>query len=163
MQRVRSGHLYKRFSKPGGFLCKSNRQLSSSRHRSSSCRRSRARNRPPPAGAAPLGANGGQGLGALPPAGAWNGLATSALPPREAFASPQDDGGLVGKSRETSQANTHAFMMSTSLPPVPGRIVAKIKARQFVAFAELLADNAELLRRESERDYGPPAWSRPQL
>ena len=54
-------------------------------------------------------------------------------------------------------------MMGTSLPPVPGRVVAKIKARQFVDFAELLADNAELLRRESERDYGSPAWSRPQL
>ena len=41
-------------------------------------------------------------------------------------------------------------MMGTSLPPVLGRVVAKIKARQFVDFAELLADNAELLRRESE-------------
>ena len=46
---------------------------------------------------------------------------------------------------------------------MPGRVVAKINARHFVDFAELLADNAGLLRRESERDYGLSAWSRPQL
>eukprot|EP00118_Oscarella_pearsei_P017030 m.167429 g.167429 ORF g.167429 m.167429 type:complete len:303 (+) comp38931_c0_seq2:1241-2149(+) len=54
--------------------------------------------------------------------------------------------------QKKSRASTPAFPMGNSLPPVPGRVVAKVEAREFVDFAELLTDNAELIRRETDRD-----------
>ena len=60
---------------------------------------------------------------------------------------------LAKKPRRT----TPPFLLGNSLGVVPGRVVDKIAAREYVDLAELLPDNAELLRREGERDKWPLA------
>ena len=44
------------------------------------------------------------------------------------------------------------FSLGLLLEVVPGRVVAKIAAREYVDLAELLPDNAELLRLEGKRE-----------
>ena len=62
----------------------------------------------------------------------------------------RDVGGGVSPAKEKSKASETAagpFVVCDSLFPVPAKVVAKIKAKEFVDMAEILRDNIELERR----------------
>ncbi len=62
-----------------------------------------------------------------------------------------DKGVVPHKTHMTSPKGP--LLLSSSLPPVPMKVVEKIKAGQFIKFKELLTDNIALLQRLQE--FGP--------
>ena len=60
-----------------------------------------------------------------------------------------------------SNASTTPLILSSSLPPVPAKLVEKIQLGQFVDFKELLIDNITLLQRLQE--LGPTQANHPLL
>ena len=64
--------------------------------------------------------------------------------------------GVAGKGTELT---TRPFLLSEGLPPVPGKLVARILRGNFIDMAELLQDNLEAQRRGALQDTSPASAS----
>ena len=57
-----------------------------------------------------------------------------------------------GKEGEKVESAAEPFLLSEGLPPVPAKLVAKIRKGKFVDMADLLRDNIEASRRQAESE-----------
>ena len=108
-----------------------------------------------------------ESLGTLPPATALGGIPTALTapcPPSLPFSSTPAIAPLPTVPSTSSPSPTTSLaplVLSPSLPPVPGKLVAKIRSGAFIPLKELLGDNIALHQRLEEMNGGPasqPWW-----
>ena len=72
--------------------------------------------------------------------------------------SPVNPAGNQATTKEVTGGDTSPFTLGEGLPPVPAKLVNKIRRGEYVDMADLLRDNMELERRRDTREASSNAF-----